>query len=303
MHRLPPFPGLVAFDAVLRHASVTRAAAELGLTQSAVSHRLRGLEDYFGAPLLERLNPGLRPTPAGERLAQDLAPLLGTLAGLRERVACGRAPRPFRIGVSNALLAWWLSPRLPDLAAAFPAVAIEVTTRESNPWDGRPGTVPDETDLALLWIPREGQASGRCELSFPVETVFPVVAPVLRRACPGRDWRRLPRLGKGRAADGIGNEWSWVTWLGDDGVRPPAMRFRDIGAALQAAQDGNGIVLARSLLVADALRRRRLTRLVRVPEMRPSSKVQVARWSDRADTVAPAMAAWLVAAAETTLGR
>lgn len=179
MHRLPPFPGLVAFDAVLRHASVTRAAAELGLTQSAVSHRLRGLEDYFGAPLLERLNPGLRPTPAGERLAQDLAPLLGTLAGLRERVAGGRAPRPFRIGVGNALLAWWLSPRLPDLAAAFPAVAIEVTTRENNPWDGRPGTVPEETDLALLWIPRERPV--RAGLSG-------------RDRLPGRRARAAPRL-------------------------------------------------------------------------------------------------------------
>ncbi|WP_171070444.1 LysR family transcriptional regulator [Methylobacterium terricola] len=303
MHRLPPFPGLVAFDAVLRHGSVTRAAAELGLTQSAVSHRLRGLEDYFGAPLLERLNPGLRPTPAGERLAQDVAPLLGTLAGLRERVAGARAARPFRIGVSNALLAWWLSPRLPDLAAAFPAVTIEVTTRDSHPWDGKPGTVPEETDLALLWIPREAQGSSRCEVAFPVETVFPVVAPVLRRACPGSDWRRLPRLAKGPAADGIGNEWSWATWLGDDGPPPPAMRFRDISGALQAAQDGNGIVLARSLLVADALRRRRLTRLVSRAEMRPSSKIQVARWRDRADAVAPAMAAWLVAAAGTTLAR
>ncbi len=303
MRRLPPFPGLVAFDAVLRHGSVTRAAAELGLTQSAVSHRLRALEEYFGTPLLERLNPGLRPTPAGERLARDVAPLLGTLAGLRERVAGERASRPFRIGVSNALLAWWLSPRLPDLAAAFPAVAIEVTTRESSPWDGKPGTVPEETDLALLWIPREAQASHRCEVAFPAESVFPVVAPVLRRSRQDGDWRRLPRLGKGRAADGIGNEWSWATWLGADGDNPPAMRFRDIGAALQAAQDGNGIVLARSLLVADALRRRRLTRLVRVAEMRPSSKIQVARWRDQADTVAPAMAAWLVAAAETTLGR
>lgn len=81
------------------------------------------------------------------------------------------------------------------------------------------------------------------------------------------------------------------------------MRFRDISAALQAAQDGNGIVLARSLLVADALRRRRLTRLVRRAEIRPSSKIQVARWSDQADAVAPAMAAWLVAAAGTTLAR
>lgn len=303
MRRLPPFPGLVAFDAVLRHMSVTRAAAELGLTQSAVSHRLRALEEYFGVPLLERLNPGLRLTPPGERLARDVAPLLQTVAGLRETVSGERAARPFRIGVSSALLAWWLSPRLPDLAGAFPALTIEVTTWESRPWDGTPGSMPGEVDLALLWLPRETQSGCRCETPFPAESVFPVAAPLLRRSRQDGDWRRLPLLAKGQAADGIGNEWSWATWLGDDGRRPPALRFRDIGGALQAAQEGVGIVLARSLFVADALRRRRLTRLVRRGEMRPSSKIQVARWSDRADTVAPAMAAWLVAAAKTTLER
>ncbi len=318
MRRLPPFPGLVAFDAVLRHGSVTRAAAELGLTQSAVSHRLRGLEEYLGTPLLERLNPGLRPTPAGERLARDVAPLLETLAGLRERVSGERALRPFRIGVSGAVLTWWLSRRLPALAAAFPALTIEVATWDGGPWDTRPweskawegrareirpATIQAGTDLALLWIPREAQEGGRCEVPFPAETVFPVVAPVLRRAGRDDDWHRLPLLAKGHDADGLGNEWSWATWLGDEGRRPPAMRFRDIGGALQAAQDGNGIVLARSLLVADALRRRRLTRLVRRTEMRPCSKVQVARWRDRANEVAPAMAAWLVAEADRTLGR
>ena len=47
MSRLPPFDGLVAFDAALRHRSMTRAAAELGLTQSAVSHRVRRLEAFM----------------------------------------------------------------------------------------------------------------------------------------------------------------------------------------------------------------------------------------------------------------
>ena len=60
--RLPPFPPLVAFDAVVRHGSFTRAAAELGVTQSAVSHQLRRLEHHFDTRLLQRLNPGVVPT-------------------------------------------------------------------------------------------------------------------------------------------------------------------------------------------------------------------------------------------------
>lgn len=88
---------------------------------------------------------------------------------------------------------------------------------------------------------------------------------------------------------------SWATWLGD-GARPEAMRFRDIGGALGAALDGKGVALARSLLVADAMRRRRLVWLVPPDEARPCSKVQVARWRDPGDAAAARMAAWLVAA-------
>ena len=76
MRSLPPFDALVAFDTALRHRSMTRAAAELGMTQSAVSHRLRRLEAYVGAPLLHRSPGGLSATPAGSALATGLADLL-----------------------------------------------------------------------------------------------------------------------------------------------------------------------------------------------------------------------------------
>lgn len=289
---LPPFAGLVAFDAVLRHGSVTLAAAELGLTQSAVSHRLRGLEAHFGTRLLDRLNPGLRATEAGQRLARELGPLLGQLGGLYARIAGEAGVRPFRIGVAGALLSWWLSPRLSALASAFPMLSIEVTS-----WDGSTGPNPAETNLALLWLPRAAQTRDGCELAFPAEQVFPVAAPSLRRALPEADWSTLPLIAKGRAGDETGPEWSWATWLGAEAKRTPALRFRDIGGALQAAADGNGVALARSLLVTDALRRRRLIRLVRRSELRPCLKIQVARWSDPYDTIAAQVASWLVAAA------
>ena len=71
--RLPPFAPLVAFDAVTRHGSFTRAAAELGVTQSAVSHQIRKLEDHFGVELLQRQNPGIEITPAGAQLSITVA--------------------------------------------------------------------------------------------------------------------------------------------------------------------------------------------------------------------------------------
>ena len=290
---MPPLAALLTLEAVLRLGSMTLAADELGLTQSAVSHRIRALEGFFGVPLLERLNPGLRATEAGARLARELAPLLGTLAGLRRRIADQPGPRAFRLGLSTSLLTWWLSPRLPALCDAFPDLSIEVCTYDTVLEAAR-----TEADLALSWLPRTGRIEGPCELPFPFESVFPVVAPRLARTVgPGRDWQSLPLLAKGRRGEETGREWSWATWLRRDPGHE-AMRFRDIGSSLQAAMDGNGVALGRSLLVADALRQQRLVRLAGSGKAHACSKAQVARWRDPKDETAERMAVWLVSAAE-----
>ena len=290
--RMPPFAGLITFEAVLRLGSMTLAANELGLTQTAVSHRIRALEDYFGLPLLERLNPGLRATEEGVRLARELTPLLGAIAGMRSRIAGPRGPRAFRLGLGTSLLAWWLSPRLPSLCEAFADLCIEVCT-----WDTAAEAARTRVDLALLWLPRASRDQEACELLFPSESVFPVVAPRLVTAIsPGLDWQALPLLAKGRRGEETGQEWSWATWL-RKGAGVEAMRFRDIGSSLQAAMDGNGVALGRSLLVVDALRQQRLMRVPGQCDARACSKVQVARWGDPRDRTAEGMAAWLVSAA------
>lgn len=286
---MPPFSGLLAFEATLRHGSMTLAGDELGLTQSAVSHRIRALEGFFGVALLERLNPGLRATEAGTRLVRDLTPLLGTLAGMRRRIAAPSAPRIFRLGLSASLLACWLSPRLPALCEAFPNLSIEVLT-----WDTAAEAARSDFDLSLLWMPQASGVGGACELPFPSELVFPVASPgLLRTIRPGLDWQALPLLAKGHRGEETGREWSWATWLGK-APGQEAMRFRDIGSSLQAAMDGNGVALGRSLLVADALRQRRLVRLVGPEEAHACTKSQFARWSDPHDGTAERMAVWLV---------
>ncbi len=285
-HRsLPPFAALVAFEAILRHGSVTKAADELGLTQSAVSHRLRLLERHFGATLLKRLNPGLAPTAAGARLARALQPILAGLEGLPRAVLHPRGRQPFRIGTGSALLGWWLSPRLKALGVAFPDLAIEIQT-----FARLADVQRNDVDLALLWLPRGALAKDGRTLAFPAETVFPVAAPEFA----GRGWRKaLPLIDK-RADDphAAGAEWSWEGWLAPGDRRPPAIVFRDLPGALQSALDGNGAALARSLLVRDAIRAGRLVRLGSVEK--PSSKIQVARWSADAPEAARAVAEWLV---------
>ncbi len=293
---MPPFAGLRAFEAVLRHGSMTLAGEELGLTQSAISHRIRVLESFFGVALLERLNPGLRATEAGERLARELAPLLGALASLQWRVAGGSELRAFRLGLGTPLLGWWLSPRLPALCAAFPDLSIEVLT-----WDTAPEAARADVDLALVWVPHADRMEDPYTLLFPSETVFPVAAPdLLGTIPPGGDWQALPLLAKGRRGEETGREWSWATWL-RRGTGNEAIRFRDINGSLRAAADGNGVALARSLLVADALCQRRLMRLNGPDEAHACSKRQIARWRDPGDQTAKRMAAWLISSANQAL--
>src|SRR5919205_3278723 len=110
--RLPPFRPLIAFDAVARHRSFTRAADELGVTQSAISHQIRKLEEFFGVQLLQRLNPGIELSEDGARLQGELAPLLDGIASLSSSLRRRHDRQILRVGASPSLAAWWLVRRL-----------------------------------------------------------------------------------------------------------------------------------------------------------------------------------------------
>lgn len=289
--RKPPFPGLLAFDAVLRHGGFTEAGKALHLTQSAVSHRVAGLERHYGARLLERLNPGLRPTLAGKRLAAALTPLLAAIDALDREMVAG-APARLRLALGQSLLRGWLSARLQALSAAFPGLDIEIVALT------HPGQFARvRADLELHWTPRAEFAGGPHALAFPEETVFPVCAPGLRRMA--KNWRDLPLIGKSEAAEEDATpEWRWQAWLGG-AARRARLRFDDPGSALQAAIDGSGVALTRSLLAGDALAAKRLVRVRSKPAELPCGKIQTARWKPDADALARPVAQWLVAKAAT----
>jgi LysR family glycine cleavage system transcriptional activator len=276
MRRLPPFLPLVAFDAVVRHGSFTRAAAELGVTQSAVSHQLRRLEHYFDARLLQRLNPGVVPTQPGAALAVEVAELLEKLGGLGRQLR--RAPsRPaLRVGVGAALATWWLVRRLPGFAAAHPGSRIELVTVATRAEADAP-----DLDVRILWVPVGEARRSTTQAVLFRERVFPVCRPSLLRG--GATLATLPLLHKGRE-HAQGAEWNWPTWLARLGIkRAPdksagELRFNDLGPALAAAVEGGGVALARSLLVRDALADRRLARVLPARHDMTSSKIHVARW-------------------------
>lgn len=279
MRPLPPFDALVAFDAVLRLGSMTAAAVELGVTQSAVSHRLRRLEAFMGTDLLLRRRAGLAPTPAGTALAEGLGDVFDGMAALRERSRMAAHPARLRVGLGAALAQHWLVRRLPDFSRRHPGIEIELvifSTRAQA--EARGG----DLDLRIHWVkPEEARNSSTQTLLFR-EQVFPVCAPSIIKK-PLRDpagLAELPLLYKS-AESGQGEEWEWNTWFQRLGIktRPrPRLRFEEIGLAIAAAMEGGGVALGRSLLVDDALRDGRLVRPLGDGWALPSAKAHLARW-------------------------
>src|SRR5215831_6098961 len=300
MRRLPPFPELVAFEAVARHLSFTKAAAELCVTQSAVSHRVRRLEKYYGAPLVRRLNPGIELTSAGSALLPELIAMLDGLSNLSVRVGA-QHERRLRVAAGNALCTWWLAGRLSLFMAQRPGVSVELL-----PIKNEDAAIPD-ADVRILWVGEGHDASSATQTPLFNEYVFPVCSPrLLPGGRPLRDLRALATLPLLHKLSHGADEWTWKLWLERLGVerkvRGGELRFEDMSLSVSAAVEGSGIALARSLLAHDALRDERL--IVPIADVEPmhSTKKHVARWrrSDVDDPDIKAFVAWIVSEERTT---
>jgi DNA-binding transcriptional LysR family regulator len=119
---------LAAFAAVARHRSFTRAAADLGVSASALSHTLRALEERYGVRLLARTTRSVAPTPAGERLLRSLAPALDEVARGLDALADwrGEPSGSLRLTTFPYAARTILEPRLPRFLIDHPAVSVEV---------------------------------------------------------------------------------------------------------------------------------------------------------------------------------
>jgi LysR family glycine cleavage system transcriptional activator len=297
MRRLPPFPELVAFEAVARHLSFTKAAAELSLTQSAISHRVRRLEKNFGAQLIQRLNPGLKLTDAGATLLPELSAAFDLLARLGVR-----RERRLRVAAGSALCNWWLAGRISDFMKQRPGLSVELT-----PIENESVAIP-EVDVRILWVGPGDDAASATQMPLFNEHVFPVCSPkLLPNKLRLQDKQALGSMTLLHKTTSMAGEWSWQIWLDRLGIGGPRrggeLRFAEMGLVLSAAVDGAGVALSRSLLVHDALRSGRLAIPLTGIEPMVSSKKHVARWrKDRAqDPDIEAFVSWLVKEAAATL--
>jgi LysR family transcriptional regulator, glycine cleavage system transcriptional activator len=259
--RLPPLKALKAFEAAARLGSFARAAQELFVTQTAVSHQIKLLEEHLGCLLFERLPNGLTLTSQGHAIYPAIS------AGFEHfESAMTLLPRVVQpvaqVLIVSALPSFtqeWLMPRLVDFRARWPDVDVLIQT------DYRMADLSgDGADVAI----RFGRGGFGDDLRADLlssETVTPVCSPSLLKRRPGDYERR--ELGSFTLLNStvrmVHEPWmSWDLWLEEVGMNVSDVttgpRFSDPLLILRAAMAGGGMVLGRSMLVQDHLQAGRL---------------------------------------------
>lgn len=236
---LPPLRLFTAFAAVARTGSVQAAAAELNISQPAVSQAVKQLEDYIGVPLLDRGHRPARPTEAGEALATAITEGLGRIAEALDalRLADDQRGQTVTVACSVGVATYWLMPRLTAFYRAHPEFFVNVMTAQS----GVPA-LAEGIDLAIRYGHGRWR-DGVVHLLFD-EAIEPVCAPELHARFGGNVSPGAVSLLHVRSA-----ETSWLTWsdylraTGQPKMRQGGQSFTNYVQATQAALEGHGMML------------------------------------------------------------
>ncbi|WP_045728273.1 LysR substrate-binding domain-containing protein [Xanthomonas sp. GPE 39] len=167
-----PLNALRAFEAAARHQNLTRAAAELCVTQAALSHQIKHLEARLGVVLFQRLPRGVALTDEGQRLHPVLTEAFDRIAATLQRFAGGHYRETLRVGVVGTFAVGWLLPRLDAFHIAHPDIELRVYTHNN-----RVDLAGEGLDLAIRF--GDGDWQGQCATPILEAPFAPVCAPVL----------------------------------------------------------------------------------------------------------------------------
>jgi len=254
-----PFRSLVAFEATARLGSVSRAADELHLTQSAVSQRVLKLEAFVGQRLFLRQSHGVQLTGAGELLLQTTRETLQRLRTGLARIEPYRNKASLLLACPADFAHGWLMPRLPALQALQPGLEVwlmserEITTIDRIDVDLIVGRRPLHGEDVECMPLMEDRAIAVCG---------PLMAPALLKLPHPRLLEKAPLLL-------LESEPEWGGVLAAAGARASRLRraatIQDEHLLLAAAERELGLAYLSQVLVGDALSARRLVHLAQVP--------------------------------------
>ncbi|MFP3542283.1 LysR family transcriptional regulator [Rhizobium sp. SIMBA_035] len=238
-----PLNALRAFEAASRHLSFTRAAIELCVTQAAVSHQVKLLEQRLGVTLFRRLPRGLMITEEGLALLPVLRESFDRMADMLERFEGGQLREVLKLGAVGTLAVGWLLPRLADFRAKFPYIDLRLSTNNN-----RVDIAAEGLDYAIrfgngAWHDIEAEALFEAPLSVLC------IPPIARTLKTPDDVARQTLLRSYRTDE-------WPSWFEAAGVEPPpilGLVFDSSVLMVEAAMQGAGVALAPPLMFSRQL--------------------------------------------------
>lgn len=247
---LPSIPAMMALEAVARLGTASAAAAELALTQGAISRALQALEDQLGVPLLLRERQRLRLTPAAIDYVAEVRKALDMLANASLTLRANPTGGSLNLAILPAFGMHWLAPRLAGFGRAHPEVTVNLSTR-LKPFE----FAGSGFDAAVHYGRQDWP--GVTYLKLMDEAVLAVGSPALLAQPLGNaaEILRHPLLQmQGRTGD-------WGRWLAHHGLagqRPPGMLFDQFATMTQGAVHGLGLALLPTFMIERELAEGRL---------------------------------------------
>ncbi|CAM4103281.1 transcriptional regulator GcvA [Vibrio neonatus] len=170
--RLPPLKSLKVFEAAARHLSFTRAAEELFVTQAAVSHQVKALEEFLGLKLFRRRNRSLLLTEEGQSYFLDIKDIFTSLSEATDKVLERSEKGSLTISLQPSFAIQWLVPRLADFNAQEPDIDVRIKAVDMDE-----GSLTDDVDVAIYY--GRGNWPGLRADKLYQEYLVPVCAPSL----------------------------------------------------------------------------------------------------------------------------
>lgn len=282
-YRLPPLKTLRLFEAAARHASFKKAAAELALTPSAVSHGIQTLEDWLGAKLFARGPGALSLTEGGRDYLPKIRDALEIIARASDGVPGRRANGKLTVSVAPTFGLRWLAPNLDKFGEAHPGIEITLDTNQRQVEFPRDGI-----DVAIR-LGRGDWPDLTATLLFN-EWLVPVAAPAI--AAEIESVADLDRFAPIRIVSARDDWESWRELAGAPSAgpdAPPARKVDSIIMAFEAAAAGAGVAIGRLPLMAAEIEQGRV-----VPVLGPPRRSLSAYWlvSTREAMARPEVAAF-----------
>ena len=253
MRQLPPLNAVRAFEACARHLSFHRAAEELHVTPSAVSHQIRQLEDYLGARLFRRLTRRVVMTDEGQAYLPAIRGALDQIDAATRRIVEKRTGTVLNLNVAPSFAAEWLVLRLSDFQARYPGIEVRLSTTVDL-------TDLDRGDADVVIRYGAGAWQGVVSHRILTEELVPVCSPRLLEGPHAlrtpHDLRHATLI---HVVPRIGQWGSWLRAAGLDDIDPErGPKFQSTPLAMEAVMAGMGVMITNRILAAQHLKEGRL---------------------------------------------